>query len=289
MTAELSQRLLDRFGPAGLRRPDAEELAATAVPGETAALLAAAGLPVQVGPYFTTAAGDPVPLAAYAEQIGLDPADRPEADWARLGTDRGAELCVDGQGRVWAVYLAFPEPPVLVDTSLAAFLDNLCELDETLRALAATDVPDEVFRLFSAVESRMRATDLRAFEDDELWWPRVLEDVRHTRGVPGYAAFKYRGPKGEPEIVTADGSLALHPEEALWSRLGGSGVDPEDVLEVYTELQACFMPGHYCSVWLAGTFPNAEFSHSYDYGDTAAEREAGIRELATALAEEPRG
>ncbi|GAA2739495.1 nucleic acid/nucleotide deaminase domain-containing protein [Kitasatospora cinereorecta] len=287
MTAELSQRLLDRFGPGGLHRPTADALSATIVPAEAADLLAAAGLPLQVGPYFTAGAGEPLRLADHAERAGIAAADRPEADWARLGTDRGAELCVDGRGQVWAVYLAFSEPSVLVDTDLAAFLGNLCELEDSLGRLAATERPEEIFQLFSGTESRMRARDLRAFETDELWWPRVLEDVRHTRGVPGYAAFKYRGAKDEPEIVTADGSLALHPEEAVWHRLSAAGVDPADVLEVYTELQACFMPGHYCSVWMARTFPAAEFSHSYDYGDTAAEREAGIRELAQALTEGP--
>ncbi len=285
MTTELTQRLLDRFGPAGLHRPAPAELAATAVPAEAAALLSAAGLPLQVGPYFAAEPGRPVRLADWARTVGRSVDGRPEADWARLGSDRGAELCVDGAGRVRAVYVALQGPSVPVNSSLGAFLDNLCTLDENLRALAAAEQPDEVFRLFSAAEGRLRGTDLRAFESDEQWWPRVLEDVRHTRGVPGYAAFKVRGQGGEPQIVTADGSLALHAEEALWHRLSAAGLDPDDVLEVYTELQACLMPGHYCAVWLGLTFPNAEFSHSYDYGDTAAEREAGIRELAAALAE----
>ncbi|MFJ1795023.1 nucleic acid/nucleotide deaminase domain-containing protein [Kitasatospora griseola] len=285
MTTELTQRLLDRFGPAGLYRPAPAETAATAVPAPAAALLSAAGLPLRVGPYFTASAGEPLRLADWARRAGLPVDGRPEADWARLGTDRGAELCLDAQGRVWAVYLAFREPPVLVDSDLAAFLGNLCELEQNLRELAAAEHPEEVFRLFSTAESRIRGADLRAFESDEQWWPRVLEDVRHTLGVPGYAAFKVRGKDGEPFVLTADGSLALHPEETLRQQLTAAGLDPADVLEVYTELQACFQPGHYCSVWLARTFPDAAFSHSFDYGDTAAERDSGIRELAAALAE----
>ncbi|KDN84090.1 nucleic acid/nucleotide deaminase domain-containing protein [Kitasatospora cheerisanensis] len=284
MTTELTQRLHDRFGPAGLYRPDPAALSGTAAPARTAALLAAAGLPLQVGPYFAANPGQPLRLADWARTAGLSADGRPEAGWLRLGSDRGAELCVDGDGRVRAVYLAFRGPSVPVDDSLDAFLDNLCTLDENLRALAAAEQPDEVFRLFSAAESRMRGTDLRAFESDEQWWPRVLEDVRHTRGVPGYAAFKIRGRDGEPQILTADGSLALHPEEALRERLSAAGLDPDEVVEVYTELQACTMPGHYCALWMARAFPNAEFTHSHDYGDTAAERDAGIRELAAALA-----
>ncbi|GAA2083825.1 hypothetical protein GCM10009759_02300 [Kitasatospora saccharophila] len=283
MTAELSRRLLDRFGPGGLRRVPAADLATADLPAEAARLLADCGLPVQVGPYFTTSAADALPLAAFAAQRGLPAPTGGEDRWARLGTDRGAELCVDPSGRVWAVFVAFRERPLLVSTSLAAFLDSLAELDDALRRLAAAERPQEVFELFGAVESRLRGTDLRAFESDENWWPRVLEDVRHTRGVPGYAAFKVRDGQGGEQVLTADGSLALHPEEALWYRLAGGGARPEDVLEVYTELQSCFMPGHYCSVWMGRTFPQAEFTHSFDYGDTAAEREAGIRELAEAL------
>ncbi|MFG2821859.1 nucleic acid/nucleotide deaminase domain-containing protein [Kitasatospora sp. NPDC048365] len=289
MTSELAQRLVGRFGQDGLRRFDAADLAPAAAPAGAAELLAGTGVPVQVGPYFETRSDEPATLGGYAAQLELAVPGNGEEHWVRLGTDRGAELCLDGRGQVWAVYLAFPEPPVLVNTDLAAFLGSLVELDDNLRKLAAADRPEEIFRLFAEAESRLRAADLRAFEDDELWWPRVLEDVRHTRGVPGYAAFKYRGAKGEPEIVTADGSLALHPEEAVWYRLNAAGVEPEDVLEVYTELQACSMPGHYCSVWMARAFPQAEFSHSYDYGDTAAEREAGVRELAAALEESTRG
>ncbi|BAJ29638.1 MULTISPECIES: nucleic acid/nucleotide deaminase domain-containing protein [Kitasatospora] len=187
-------------------------------------------------------------------------------------------------GRVWAVYLVFREPSVLVSTTLAAFLDSLAALDDTLRGLAAAELPQEVFGLFGSAESRLRGTDLRAFESDENWWPRVLEDVRHTCGVPGYAAFKYRDGQGGEQVVTADGSLARHPEETLLDHLAEAGVRPADVLEVYTELQACFSPGHYCSARLARTLPHAEFTHSFDYGDTAAEREAGVRELAADLA-----
>ncbi|MFC8716537.1 nucleic acid/nucleotide deaminase domain-containing protein [Kitasatospora sp. NPDC057198] len=285
MTTELTQRLHDRFGPAGLYRPAPAELAAAAVPAAVAALLSTAGLPLQVGPYFAAAPGQPLRLADWARTVGLSADGRPEGGWTRLGNDRGAELCADEAGRVWAVHVVFQGPTSLVDTGLAAFLDNLCTLDAHLRAVGAAEHPDEVFRLFAAAEDRVRAVDPHSFGNPEQWWPRVLEDVRHTRGVPGYAAFKVRGRGGEPQIVTADGSLALHAEEALWHRLSAAGLDPDDVVEVYTELQTCLMPGHYCAVWLGRAFPNAEFTHSHDYGATAAERDAGIRELAAALTE----
>ncbi|MFJ1757454.1 nucleic acid/nucleotide deaminase domain-containing protein [Kitasatospora sp. NPDC088134] len=282
MTAELAQRLLERFGPEGLRRPDAAEFALVTVPDAAARLLTATGLPVQVGPYFRTSPQDALALGDLTAGQDRSGPHGGEERWARLGTDGGTELCLDPQGRVWSVFTDFEEPSRPVNTSLEAFLSSLAELDRSLAALAAAQHPDQVFAEFTAVESRLRALDPHAL-DAELWWSRVLEDVRHTRGVPSYASFKYLDTKGEPQIVTAGGALALHAEEALWYRLQALGVEPEQVVEIYTELQACFMPGHYCSVWMAETFPQAKFTHSYDYGDTAAERDAGIRELAAAL------
>ncbi|RYJ31480.1 hypothetical protein CU044_0490 [Streptomyces sp. L-9-10] len=48
------------------------------------------------------------------------------------------------------------------------------------------------------------------------------------------------------------------------------------------------MPGHYCAVWLHATFPTAEFTHSFDYGDTAESREEGLKALITYAAEQAR-
>ncbi len=289
MTTALAQRLLDRFGPEGVRRPGAAALAGLDLPADTGALIVAAGVPLQVGPYLAADPEDDWALGDHTRRHAPALAGYGEERWLRLGGDRGSELCVAPDGRVWSVFPASEETPVLVNTTVEAFLDGVADLYSTLGELAAARQPQEVFALFGRVESRLRSADLRAFESDESWWPRVLEDVRHTLGVPGRAAFTYRDQRGEEQVLTAAGSLALHPEEYIWQRLEASGVRPGDVLEVYTELQACFMPGHYCSLWMARTFPEASFTHSFDYGDSAREREAGVRALAAALTDEPHG
>ncbi|MBJ6641468.1 hypothetical protein H4K36_33250 [Streptomyces sp. DHE7-1] len=58
-------------------------------------------------------------------------------------------------------------------------------------------------------------------------------------------------------------------------------MEPEQVRRVYCELEPCMMPGHYCAAWLQAVLPHAEFTHSFDYGDTAESREEGLKELIT--------
>ncbi|MCL7381340.1 hypothetical protein [Streptomyces sp. 35G-GA-8] len=48
------------------------------------------------------------------------------------------------------------------------------------------------------------------------------------------------------------------------------------------------MPGHYGAVWLRTVLPHAEFTHSFDYGETAESREAGFKELITEAARQAR-
>src|SRR5581483_6507314 len=125
----------------------------------------------------------------------------------------------------------------------------------------------------------LRALDAAAVEDDESWWALVLEDIRHSMSFPFSAAVKYRTMAGEEQILTAQATVAgPHPEERLYRALQDQDVPGEAVSEVYTELKACVMPGHYCALWLGTAFPAAAFTHSFDYGETAAERESALIE-----------
>lgn len=56
-------------------------------------------------------------------------------------------------------------------------------------------------------------------------------------------------------------------------------MEPGQVRRVHCELEPCLMPGHYCSVWMQQVLPHAEFTHSFDYGDTAESREKGLKQL----------
>ncbi|WP_067805582.1 nucleic acid/nucleotide deaminase domain-containing protein [Actinomadura formosensis] len=134
-------------------------------------------------------------------------------------------------------------------------------------------------RTHRPLRTRLLRIDRSALRDDESWWPRVLELIRHALSYPASVAFEIEELGGRKRIETEETRVGVeHPEHLLWDRLSAQGVRPEQVTRVYTELQPCFMPGNYCAIWLA-QFTNAEFTYSYDYGATAREREAGLLEL----------
>lgn len=241
--------------------------------------LAGLKVPRQVGPYFATAPEDPVPLGDFAAASGRRVARARCAHWARLGGDSGYELCADEEGTVRAVLLDFDEDERFVNSSPEAFAAGLTELDRALRAIVGTDRPQAAAAAHDRLAERLRAADPAAFADDEHWWPLVLDDIRDTASAENYAAFEYVDPVEGKRIVTRAGAVALHPEERLWASLRAAGVEPEQVLRVHTDLEPCFLPGHYCSMWLAQVFPDAEMTHSFPYGETAASRAEGVRQL----------
>ncbi|MFF2806370.1 nucleic acid/nucleotide deaminase domain-containing protein [Streptomyces sp. NPDC058000] len=246
--------------------------------------LAQVAVPWQVGPYFSTSADDPVPLDAYAQSVGLEDIGEEYRQLARLGTDRGYEICVTPEGGVRAVLLGFQEPSRFVNSSPEQFARSLLELDQALRTLLGTDLPETAAEAFATAERRLRALDEAAFADRESWWPQVLDDIRDTASTEWYAAFEYVSADGEKQVVTRSGGICLHPEERLWSALRGAGVEPGQVTRIHTELESCFQPGHYCSLWLGQMFPDAELTHNFPYGETAASRAEGIRLLREAAA-----
>ncbi|MFF3560163.1 nucleic acid/nucleotide deaminase domain-containing protein [Streptomyces sp. NPDC002574] len=257
----LAERLHGRFGEAGLRRADA--------------LL----LPLQVGPYFRTDPADPVTLGEYAASVERRLRQPESEGWTRLGDDRGFEICADAEGVVRAVLLGFDEPSRFVSSSPETFAEGLLELDLALGAVAATDEPAEASAVFRRLEERLRAADAEAFADRESWWPLVLDDIRDTASAQWFAAMEVVDATGEKKIFTQASGICLHPEERLWSSLQAAGVQPEQVTRIHTDLEACFMPGHYCSMWLGRVFPDSGLSHTFPYGETAASRAEGLRRL----------
>ena len=85
------------------------------------------------------------------------------------------------------------------------------------------------------------------------------------------AAFKHK-----------DGSIFVFKNIPQWphaERVGGysildpgSGVDPDDITHIYSELQPCKLPGPAagCDAFLQKNFPNAKVSWSIDYDDDAS-------------------
>ncbi|MCQ4079464.1 SUKH-4 family immunity protein [Streptomyces sp. RB6PN25] len=277
MIDDLAGRLTARFGASGLRRTEgAEDLP---LPPEQIALLRDCGIPRQVGPYFTTADGDPVRLGAYAERLDCELTGDQQASWYRIGSDRGAEICLDESGAVRAAFIGLGMSGAFINESLPLFLESLIALDEALSLIAAAKSVPESASHIRILLKQLANVEVETVQSGDTWWSRVLEDIRHTASHSAYAAFEITDARGEQQIVTKSGALCVHPEERLWSELRAAGVSSSQVKKVHTELQPCFMPGHYCSLWMATEFPEAEFTHNFDYGSTAESREQGFVEL----------
>jgi hypothetical protein len=283
------------FGANGMRRFSSAALYDSPLPEHTARTLQDTGVPVVVGPYFRSApVNEAVRLGSYAAHHSLTEPPTQLAPWVRLGGDGGdqgvgAELCVRPDGAVQAVVLSEVVPDMYVNADPALLNHSLVALDRSLPRIAAADGLRQAADVFAELSDELRSLDPDAFAERESWWPRVLDDVRHTLNFPFSAAFEFRADSGQMEIVTdRTGPGRLHPEEQIWQRLSSSGVTPEQVVRVYCELEPCLMPGHYCAVWLQRLLPHAEFTHSFDYGETAESREAGLKELITHAAQQAR-
>ncbi|MFI0366512.1 nucleic acid/nucleotide deaminase domain-containing protein [Actinomadura sp. 1N219] len=274
MTDDLGTRLTEHFGPEALLHIDT---ANASLPTASGAALAN-GLPAQVGPYFSATQDEPLLLSDYAASIDADHTPPESASWFRLGTDQGAEICVTPTGTVKAVFVVTNVAPLHVNTDVPSFLESLLTLDKSLPLLRSPGQQDPV-AVFRDLRSRLLQIDAPALDDDESWWSRVLELIRHALSFPASVAFEVEENDGRKHIETQETQVGVeHPEHLLWHRLSSDGVRPEQITRVYTELEPCFMPGNYCAMWL-NQFPNAEFTYSYDYGATAEEREAGMLEL----------
>ena len=275
------------FGPEGMRRSTVPGSYGVRLPDEARETLERVGVPLHVAPYFTAAGDtDGLTLGVHAGHHGLR-APGGLGDWLRIGTDRLAQLCVRPDGAVQAVFLQQEEDDLFVSSTVTAFNASLAVLDRRLPVIAASTSLPVAAAAFRELNAELRQIDAEAFAERESWWPRVLDDVRHTLNFPFSSAFEYVDAAGAKQIVTdMTGPGRAHPEELIWQRLRTEGIAPEQVRRVYCELEPCMMPGHYCAVWLQAAFPHAAFTHSFDYGSTAESREEGLKELITHAAEQ---
>jgi hypothetical protein len=269
MTDDLQARLRAQFGDVGL----------WTVPG------APVGLPLQVGPYFVAPGpSEPALLGEFAAVLGWEAG--PVAGRVRVGYDNGAQLYVTEGGAVRAVVLGSSMPELAVNSSLQALAAGLLLLDRHLPAIGDGQDGQAALTAYQQLRQGLRELDPAAFEDREGWWPRVLDDLRRPLNTASSSAFEFVDAGGEKRIVTAvSGPGTPHPEEVVWHRLQAAGVEPEQVTRVYCELEPCMMPGHYCALWMADTFTEAQFTHSFDYGRTAQSRDEGIKALMISVAE----
>ncbi|MER6406248.1 nucleic acid/nucleotide deaminase domain-containing protein [Streptomyces viridosporus] len=291
MSEPVRDASFDHFGVDGMRQFHIPGAFGIRLPPTAREHLEGAGVPLNVAPYFQAATpSDGVTLRLLAGHQGLPHPPAQMADWLRIGTDGLAHLCVRPDGAVQAVFLGdYGEDDMFVSSSVTRFTMALTVLDRRLPVIAASTGLSVAAAAFRELNAELRQIDETAFQERESWWPRVLDDVRHTLNFPFSSAFEYLDDLGNKQIATeATGPGRAHPEELLWQRLQSQGVSSAQVRRVYCELEPCMMPGRYCAVWLRNTFPQAEFTHSFDYGSDAASREKGLKELITHAARQAR-
>jgi cytidine deaminase len=98
-------------------------------------------------------------------------------------------------------------------------------------------------------------------------------------GIRNLAVFEY---EEQGRLVRWTGSSARgrgHAERLVWQELAAKGVQPSQVVAIYSELEPCVLPGGYCRLWLARTFPNAKVTYSFSYGADVRSRMRGLEEL----------
>jgi hypothetical protein len=271
----LAAELTAHFGPDGLR----------GLGVAPAGPLREPGLPRQVGRYFTAPVpSDPLSLGEYAGMWGGSAGEA--AGQLRIGTDGGAQLYFAPDRSVRAVVLGTNLPEMAVNASVEAFAESLLRLDAHLGRATEWAGQDAAFEDYLGLRRALIAIDPEAFAERESWWPRVLDDLRLPLNVLSAAAFEYVDAQGGKQIVSEQTEPGLpHPEELVWHRLQAAGVEPEQVTKVYCELKPCLLPGHYCAIWMQQAFPQAEFTHRFDFGSTAESREDAVRALMLSVAD----
>jgi hypothetical protein len=116
---------------------------------------------------------------------------------------------------------------------------------------------------------------------------KAAQDYRAANGITGgrnVAVFEYVGEDGQLQQMAAASERGVgHAERILAQQLKDANVDPSQVTRIYSELQPCNAPGGYCANFINNTFPNANVTWSFEYGETAASRAAGVQALKDAV------
>ncbi|MCR8578873.1 SUKH-4 family immunity protein [Streptomyces sp. Isolate_219] len=192
----LGKHLVEVFGPQGVTRPDADDLATGRLPEATKNTLVWAGLPAQV-PYFFTAdrpdsppAGGLFPdVATYLRETGTEAQEQTLATLAgyvRIGSDGLYTLAVqctaaeENQNLVGTVWAVQPSSGGgrFVNRTLSAYLRSLALLVTTRRQMQGMD-PYAAGTAVATFQDQIAAIDSWALDDDSNWWSLVIEQMWH--------------------------------------------------------------------------------------------------------------
>ncbi|CAM5532446.1 hypothetical protein STENM36S_04725 [Streptomyces tendae] len=179
----VGQELAGAFGPAVFRFEQAA-VSRQGVPPVVAHTLVAAGLPMDMGPFFWAQAqpGRPVPtLAELAAERGVQPASD-AGSYLVVGSDFGRAICVQyGTAAIVAVPVeagpgGAPVPPQFVNTGLPEFARCLALLGRMWRLRFGLN-QEQAGRWTVDFQAQLAALDPAALGSPESWWSVLLEQM----------------------------------------------------------------------------------------------------------------
>ncbi|MEU0165551.1 SUKH-4 family immunity protein [Streptomyces iakyrus] len=179
----IGQELGAAFGP-GVFRFEQAAVSRQGVPPVVAHTLVAAGLPMDMGPFFWAQAqpGRPVPtLAELAAERGVQPASD-AGSYLVMGSDFGKALCVQyGTANIVAVPVeagpgGAPVPPQFVNTGLPEFARCLALLGRMWRLRFGLN-QEQAGRWTVDFQAQLAALDPAALGSPESWWSVLLEQM----------------------------------------------------------------------------------------------------------------
>ncbi|WP_225838047.1 SUKH-4 family immunity protein [Streptomyces sp. NK08204] len=179
----IAQELAAAFGP-GVFRFEQQAVSRQGVPPIVAHTLVAAGLPVDMGPFFWAQAqpGRPVPtLAELAAERGVQAAVD-AGSYLVMGSDFGKAICVQyGTAHIVAVPMeagpgGAPVPPQFVNTGLPEFARCLALLGRMWRLRFGLN-QEQAGRWTVDFQAQLAALDPAALGSPETWWSVLLEQM----------------------------------------------------------------------------------------------------------------
>ncbi|WP_193383828.1 SUKH-4 family immunity protein, partial [Streptomyces acidiscabies] len=179
----IGQELAAAFGP-GVFRFEQAAVARQGVPPVVAHMLVAAGLPLDMGPFFWAQAqpGRPVPtLAELAQERGVQPS-ADAGSYLVMGSDFGKAICVQyGTANIVAVPVeagpgGAPVAPQFVNSGLPEFARCLALLGRMWRLRYGLN-PEQAGRWTVDFQAQLASLDPAALGSPDSWWSVLLEQM----------------------------------------------------------------------------------------------------------------
>lgn len=107
---------------------------------------------------------------------------------------------------------------------------------------------------------------------------QIRRDLRLIGGDMAIGVYEHNGERGF--LVGLSTTNGVHAERQLAGLATDMGIPGEAFTEIYSELNFCTITfGGGCRNFIQGAFPNARYLYTFEYGATAASRQAGVAAL----------